>query len=298
MYTKEAYAEKIKAANEALTAFVQAQNADKPLKRAVDNAHAKLTEAVAEYNKLVRSDAYEALFTNMDNMQAGPIRAAMKQYRFAGLMRPEIKYDKDTNRVKTSSLKISTDADHERYKEVFTFRLLEKKYEELEKAAELEHSELMASADWAAKIAGFAGLINKVTRVEDGMSLDEARTAHVSADRVFYVQRGKKWVATDGADLTDADVDGLSQDLSTGAMKEQLQGVIDAILFDTGTRDDGKNSIRARERDVRYIRDHARTFNAKTHGSSDLPDATAHELIFCAIAHILSKEPYAVEEKK
>lgn len=281
MHTIEEFAAKKLAAENALTAWVQAENADVRLANVIEAKRALLDDAVAEYNKLVRSDAYEALFAD----PAGPLVAAARKYRFSGLMRVAVKHDPDTKRIDDSSVPTSTDADKPKYKEVFRLRDIEAKREELVKAG-AKLPEVMHNPEWSAKVAKMRRMFNTAIKIADGIGKPVGPTA----DMIFYNAEGQ---ALDVADMTPTQRDTISDDYSIKrGLKPCLQELVDAVIYDVGERTDGQNMYRAKEADARFVRDHARDFKLNTHQSAEMSSKKANELAFCVVAHILTGESY------
>lgn len=278
MTTKETYAQKLQTAEEKLTAYVNAVNADTPLATAIASTKKQLDEAVAAYNTCVRSDAYEKLFLSSDDKPADPIHNALSEYRFTGLMQAKFKREKETGRIQSSSL-VYTGT------EVFHLRDIEDKWVEREKAAGAEHTELMHSADWSAKVFQMQRLFNASALALDGF----AAVSGLSADYIVYDTKGN---AFDVSDLSDAARAKLSDGTSVKALKPKLQAMVDAVYFDDTGRTDGANKYRVVEKDVRFVRDNALTFNKATHKTSLMSDALAFELAFCVVAHIVTGESY------
>ena len=281
MHTTEEFAAKKLAAEKSLTEWVQAENADVRLANVIEAKRGLLDDAVAEYNKLVRSDAYEALFSD----PAGPIVAAARKYRFSGLMRVAVKRDPDTKRIEDSSVPTSTDTDKPKYKEVFRLRDIEAKREELVKAG-AKLPEVMHNPEWSTKVAKMRRMFNTAIKIADGIGKPVGPTA----DMIFYNANGQ---ALDVADMTADQRDTVSDDYSIKkGLKPCLQELVDALIYDVGERTDGQNKYRAKEADARFVRDHARDFKLNTHQSAEMSAKKAHELAFCVVAHILTGEAY------
>ena len=280
-HTNEEYLAKKSVAEEARTAWVQAENADTRLANVIAAKKAALDEAVADYNSLVRDDAYEALFSDPE----GPLVAACKQYRFSGLMSVDYKRDSQSQHIKTSDLHISTDNDKPNLREVFHLRDIEAKRTALVDAG-AKLPEVMHNPAWSTKVEKMCRVFNTAIKISDNIGKPIGPTA----DMIFYDAKGK---SIDVADMTAEQRDKISDDYSIGkGLKPCLQEVVDAVIFDVGNRTDEQNKYRAKEADARFVRDHAREFKAKTHQSGEMSEAKAFELAFCVIAHILTGEAY------
>ena len=276
----EEYVAKKSAAESALTAWVQAENAETRLADVINAKKTALDKAVAEYNDLVRSDAYEALFADPN-----PLKAAATKYRFSGLLRVDSSRDSETKRIKKANLKISVDNDKPKYLEVYRLVDIEQKRNELVSAG-AELPEVMHDPLWSAKVSKMQRMFNTAIDIADNIGKPIGPTA----DMIVYDADGNP---IDVADMTDAQRDKISDDFSIRkGLKPCLQELLDSVIFDTTTREDGLNRYRAKEADARFVRDHAKNFNVKTHQSSDMGDAKAQELAFCFVAHAISGTPY------
>ena len=271
------------------TQWVQAENADVRLANTIEAKKAALDEAVADYNQLVRDNAYEALFDGPDS----PLVAAAKLYRFSGLLYVDTKRDtkNKTKRIETSSLKLSTDSDKPSLREVFRLRDIEAYRTKLVDAG-ADLPEVMHNPAWSAKVERMRNMFNAAIKIADNIGKPIGPTA----DMIVYDADGN---SIDVADLTPEQRDKISDDYSVKkGLKPCLQEMLDAVIFDTGDRDDGQNKYRAKEADARFVRDHARDFKAKTHQSAEMTSAKAYELAYCVVAHILTGEAYDELEAK
>lgn len=286
-HTNEEYLAKKTAADNALTEWVQAVNADTPLANVIAAKKTALDEALAAYNALVRDDAYEALFDNAE----GPLVAAAKQYRFSGLLFTKVKREQNSERIKESSLVLSTDDSKADKREVFRLLTIEATRTKLVEAG-ADLPELMHNPEWASKVSRMRRVFNTAVKIADGIGKPVGPTA----DMIFYDADGN---SIDVADMTAEQRDKISDDYSVKkGLKPCLQELVDAVIFDAGARTDGQNQYRAKEADARFVRDHARDFKTKTHQSAEMGDAKAYELAFCVIAHIVTGESYDEIEAK
>lgn len=281
-HTKEEYTKSYTAAVTALTEYVAAKNENKP-ERETKAKQTNLTEKINAYNDLVRSDAYESLFDVPEGTHAAleaPIVAAAKQYRFSGLLFSDIKTDSETGRVKSSKLYTSTDNSPDKKKEVFSLDGIEAK------AIELGKPSPMASESWTVAVSTMQRLFNGHIKIADNIGKPIGPTA----DLIVYDAKGKP---IDVGDMTDKEREAISEDYSIKkGLKPCLQALLDKVVWDPTGRADGQNKYRAKEADARYIRDHARTFDVKTHKSIEMGTEKAKHLAFCFIAHVLTGLPY------
>lgn len=281
MHTNEEFAAKKFDAMTALTAWVRAENADVRLSNEIDAKKADLDKAVAAYNDMVRSDAYEALFADPD----GALVAAVRKYRFSGLMRVKVKRDPDTKHIENSDLPISTDDDKPERREVFRLTEIERKRKELVDAG-AKLPEVMHDAAWELKVTKMRRMFNTAIKIADNIGKPVGPTA----DMIFYSSDGK---AIDVADMTSEQRDKISDDYSVKkGLKPCLQELVDAVIFDKGERTDDQNKYRAKEADARFVRDHARDFKTNTHQSAEMSKQKSYELAFCVVAHIVTGEAY------
>lgn len=301
MYNAETYAQKKSAAQEKLTAYVDVVNTQNHTKAAEDSAKKALDTAVAEYNALVISDAYERLFLlTADSTDVGPLTApaeylksvdplgrAFRAYRFAGLMKPEIKREKDTGRVKSYKLNFVTNDDEDKQKEVYHLRELESKWDELQTAAGVtEKVPLMASSGWSALVLKMRRLFRERARRECKYE-DKSATA----DCLVYLDGS----CMDVADMTAEQKKELEDKTSIGKLKtDTLQPLVDAIYFDNTGRKNGSNKYRVAEKDVNWVADNGNRFDERQHKTILMGEKLAYELVFCMVAHIVTGEDYKV----
>lgn len=296
MYTAEKYSEKKSIAQAKLDAWRDVSNASKP-KAEVDGAKKALDTAIGEYNKLVVSDAYEALFLKGDAKEvpaftdAGeylkgidPIGKAFKAYRFSGLLGFAVKRDKDTGRIANANLTIVTADDRDDKKQVYRLKDIEEKWDELQAKAEKKAS-LMHLPTWSALVLRMKNLFTDDTTVRCGMEIPSGLTA----DRIVYDDKGNKFEV---GSLTKEQIEALQKKPSIGALKAELQELVDAVYFDNTDRKNGSNKYRVVEKDVHWLKTTAHDFNQKTHDTHMMTEAKAFELAFCLIAHVVTKEQY------
>lgn len=300
MYTAEMYAEKKTAATNALSNLVEKTNANKPAANEIAGAKEALDKAVAEYNALVTSDAYERLFLlTADATEVGaltdpaehlkavdPLGRAFRAYRFAGLMKPSIKRDKDTGRIKSASLTYVTDDDDDKNKQVFRLRDIEAKWDELQTAANIEKKvPLTASPEWSALVYRMQRLFTARSLSRGGYALPSGLTA----DYIVYTADGQS-VAV--ADLTDEQKKALDDKLTVKKLKDDVQALVDAIYFDSTGRKNGSNKYRVVEKDVNWLTDNAHKFDERRHKTIMMTEALAFELAFCLTAHVVTGKAY------
>lgn len=300
MFTAEKYAEKKSAAQSKLNAYVDKVNANKPAANEVAGAKEALDKAVAEYNALVVSDAYERLFLlTADSTEVGPLTApaeylksvdplgrAFRAYRFAGLMKPSIKKDKDTGRIKSASLTYVADSDDDKNKQVFKLRDIEAKWDELQKAAGIEQKvPLMASPEWSVLVYRMQRLFTARSLSRGGYALPSGLTA----DYIVYDAEGK---AVAVSELTADQKKALDDKISVKKLKDELQALVDAIYYDNSGRKTDTNKYRAVEKDVNWLTDNAHKFDERRHKTIMMTEALAFELAFCLTAHIVTGKAY------
>lgn len=300
MYKLTDYADKKAAATEKLNAYVEKVNANKPAANEIAGAKEALDKAVAAYNDLVISDAYERLFLlTADATEVGalpdpaahlkacdPLGRAFRAYRFSGLMRPAIKRDKDTGRITTADLPCSADDDDNKKKLVYKLRDIEKKWDELQTAANVEKKvPLMASPEWSSLVYRMKRLYTARSLSRGGYSLPSGLTA----DYIVYTADGKS-VAV--GDLTAEQKKALDEKLTVSKLKEDLQALVDSVYFDSTGRKNGSNKYRAVEKDVNWLTDNAHKFDERRHVTVMMSDALAFELTFCVVAHIVTGKAY------
>ena len=296
MYNAEKYSEKKSIAQAKLDAWRDASNSSKP-KAEVDGAKKALDTAIGEYNKLVVSDAYEALFLKGDAKEvpaftdAGeylkgidPIGKALKAYRFSGLLGFAVKRDKDTGRIANANLTIVTADDRDDKKQVYRLKDIEEKWDELQAKSE-KKADLMHLPTWSALVLRMKNLFCDDSTVRGGYEIPSGLTA----DRIVYDGTTKIEVGS----LTKEQIEALQKKPSTGALKAELQELVDAVYFDSTGRKNGSNVYRVEEKDVRWMHDNAHTFNKKTHDTVMMGETMAYELAFCLIAHIVTKAKYS-----
>ena len=301
MYTANDYASKKAEAQNKLNAYIDKVNAEKPAANEIAGAKEALDAAVAAYNALVISDAYEALFTQGDDTLASiatdpaahlkatdPIRKAIDAYRFAGLMKASIKRDKDTGRIAAgkTSLTCVSDDDVADKKTVYRLREIEAKWVELQEAAGVAQKvSLTASPEWSSLVYRMKRLFTARSLAQGGYTIP----SNVTADYIVYMPDGTS-VAV--ADLTDEQKAKLDTKTSVKALKGELQALVDAVYFDSTGRKDGGNQFRVVEKDVHWVEDNAHRFDDRKHKTLMMTDATAFELTFCIVAHVVTGKPY------
>lgn len=303
MYKQNDYTEKKSAAQAKLDAYIEKVNADKPQANEITGAKEALDKAVADYNTLVVSDAYERLFLlTADDAEVGslpdpaahlkatdPLGRAFRGYRFSGLMKASIKRDKQTDRVDTgkTSLVCVADDDADEKKQVYHLRDIAAKWDELQTAAGVtQKAELMASPMWGS-------LVQKVRRLFIARSLSlggYAIPSGVTNDYIVYTADGQ---AVAVADLTAEQKKALDDKVTVKALKAELQALVDAVYFDATGRKNGSNKYRVNEKDVHWLVDNAHRFDERSHKTVMMSDAKAYELAFCMVAHIVTGESYS-----
>ena len=300
MYKATDYTEKKSVAQDKLNAYVEKVNANKPAANEIAGAKEALDNAVADYNKLVVSDAYEKLFLlTADSTEVGPltdpaehlkqvdpIGRALRAYRFSGMMKPAFKREKDTGRITTASLTFVTDDDAEDKKTVFHLRDIESKWDELQAAAGIEKKvPLMASPEWSPLVYRMQRLFIARSLSQGGYTIPSGLTA----DYIVYTADGH---AVAVSDLTAEQKKTLDDSVSVKKLKEDLQALVDAIYFDNTGRKNGSNKYRVVEKDVKWVADNAHKFDERRHKTIMMTEALAFELTFCLTAHIVTGKPY------
>ena len=280
MHTEKMYNEAMSACKSAATAYKTTYNKPKVTMAEIAKAELTLKNKLAEYNKLVRSDAYERIITGAD-----PIVTAAKAYSFSGLAKKKVTRESGSERIK--DVDIVTDET-----EPYNLKMLESKAEELGKPS------LMANKKWLAQIyiARLYTAAAQCKRLKADMS-KFYDAFEMTADMLVYNDDGE---LVDVCDMTEDEKTEWSDDLSINKLLPMVQSAVDCIVFDSSTRTDKANRYQVRREDVRFLSQFMFWLDDKT-GKPHLrtPDKAVN-LMFATLSHVVSGVAYDViwrEEK-
>lgn len=247
-------------------------NTENVAKADIDKAENKLKEALAAYNTKVRENAYETICNNED-----PVKAAALAYSFSGLARKKVEKEQGTDRIKC--ITILTD-DTEPYK----LKKLESTY------ADLFKKELMVGQKWSACV-GATRLFAAATECKlMKCDMQKFREAFgMTGDMLVYNDEG---VMIDVCDMSEAEKEAWTDDLTITQTMNRLQLCIDNILFDGTKRDDGQNGYRVRREDARFFAKFMFWLDDKTGKPHIRTFDKSLALMFVVLSHVVSGVAY------
>lgn len=280
MYTAEELNVAMNNCKSAATAYKTVANTPAVTKVAIDAAEKKLREALADYNKKVRTNAYETICAGED-----VVATAAKAFSFSGLATRKITKESGTDRIK--NVEIETE-DTEPYR----LKLLESTYSDLN-LGDLMHDQKWSSRTYRARLYAAAAEC-KLLKC-DMQKFRDAFT--MTGDMLVYTDDGQP---IDVCDMTENEKNAWTEELTINQIMKRLQTIVDNILFDTTGRDDGQNRYRIRREDARFFMQYMFWLDDKT-GKPHIrtPEKTMH-LMFVVLSHVVSGVAYDViwrEEK-
>ena len=297
MYNKTDYEAKKAAAQSALDAYIELVKKPDHTKAEEDTAADALKGAIDEYNKLVESDAYEALFLPENATEVGPLTdpaahlkavdplgRAFRDMRFDGLMGKTFKHDK-TGRIESGSLTYVASNAKDDKKRVFRLKDIEAKWDELQTAAKVAKKvPLMHETTWSATVLDKRELVKNLSLASANYAMPAGMTA---SSRVNIDGE-----AVEVADMTEDQKKKFTKKVTNAVLIEEFQKVVDAIYFDNTGRNNGSNKYRVVEADARWIRENAHNFSDNTYTTELITVLRAYSLAFCLCARVVTKKGY------
>lgn len=278
MTTQKMYEEKMVALKKAAGDFMVASNKTGATKKAIDAAREKMVAAQAEYNALVRADAYEKIVTGSDSVLADAARA----YKFGGLKKAVVNADRKTGLVNAVTIECADD-------EMYSLRELETAY-----AKHNEGKALMAQTEWASNALRARSECAYTEGLKIEADVSNFKAFHAHNPYAYELVLTADGTVKDVSEMTDEEKASLKQPLSISKLLPVLQTMIDSVLFDSSTRTDGKNRYRVVEKDVNWLLLNSLRFDEAKGRNVEVSDKAALTRAFVMLHHLVTGEAYKI----